>query len=152
MKLIKRLGQYEGRNVVFCESVKNNVVNEGTYIRLVYATPAFATNGMHLSFSISPCYVEKCYSKYKIAFDRQVFKDVVERLKYIEEDVIKQSGIENKVPCYKIAEQLKHGYLKLSAEDGVSFLLNKEMEVILKISGIWETDEHYGVTYKFTYP
>ncbi len=150
MKLVKTIDQYKGRYVIFCESVKNNVVNEGTYIRLVYSTPTFITNGIHLCFSIIPTAIEKCYSKYKILFDRQLHKDVIEKLKNIEEDVVKQVGIENKVPHYKIMEQVKYGYLKLSIEESVLPILNQELTVILKISGAWETDVNYGVTYKFT--
>lgn len=150
MKLVKTLEQYEGRCIIFCESVKNNVVNEGTYIRLVYSTPTFVANGVHLCFTVVPTAVDKCYSKYKITFDRQIYKDVIEKLKIIEEDVVKQVGVEDKVPHYKIMEQVKYGYLKLSVDDGVAPTLNKEMVVILKISGVWETDAHYGVTYKFS--
>ena len=149
MKLIKRLDQYERRYVIFCESVKNNVVNEGTYIRLVYTTPTFATSGLHVSFKITPHFADKCYNKYKLTFDKQAHKDIVEKIKYIEEDIVKQVGIENKTPHYKITEQVKYGYLKLSMEEDASPQINKEMEVLLKISGVWETDSCYGVTYKF---
>ena len=71
------------------------------------------------------------------------------KIKYIEEDIVKQVGIENKTPHYKITEQVKYGYLKLSMEEDASPQINKEMEVLLKISGVWETDSCYGVTYKF---
>ena len=149
MKLVNTLEQYEGRHVVFCDSVKNNVVNEGTYIRLIYSTPIFTTNGLNLSFIVTPTAVDKCYSKYKITFDRQLHKDIIDKLKSLEEDIVKQAGIEDKVPHYKIAEQIKYGNLKLSVDDGETPVLNKELMVILKISGVWETDVHYGVTYKF---
>jgi hypothetical protein len=150
MKLVKTLDQYEGRYVIFCDSVKNNVVNEGTYIRLVYSTPIFSTNGLHMCFTVTPIAVDKCYSKYKITFDRQLHKEMIDKLKIIEEDIIKQVGIEDKVPHYKITEQIKYGHLKLSVDDDVMPSLNNEMTIILKISGVWETDVNYGVTYKFT--
>jgi hypothetical protein len=150
MKLVKTLDQYKGRCVIFCESVKNNVVNEGTYIRLIYSTPTFSTNGIYMCFTITPTAIDKCYSKYKITFDRQIYKEAIELLKNIEEDIVKQVDIEDKIPHYKISEQVKYGHLKLSVEEGVTPLLNKELTVILKISGVWETETNYGVTYKFS--
>ena len=110
----------------------------------------FATNGIHLCFTITPTTIDKCYSKYKIIFDRQIYKEVIELLKNIEEDVLKQVGIEDKIPHYKITEQVKYGHLKLSVEEGDTLTLNKELTIILKISGVWETDANYGVTYKFS--
>ena len=51
------------------------------------------------------------------------------------------------MPCFKVAEQIKNNNIKL-------FLDNEELDAnkmlfILKISGIWETESQYGVTYKF---
>ena len=51
----------------------------------------------------------------------------------------------NKLPSNKIYEQIKSGYIKLFSDIG-----NKtNCSFILKISGIWETQTNYGLTYKF---
>ncbi len=149
MKLVKTLQRYNGEYIVFCESIKNNVVNEGTYSRLVYSAPTFTMNGVHLCFTITPMFIEKCYNKYKIVFDKILYKDVIEKLKYVEEDIIKQSGTEHKDPHYKIYDQIKHGCLKMSIED-IAQITQTDITIMLKISGVWETDSNYGVTYKFT--
>jgi hypothetical protein len=119
------------------------------YLRLVYSTPTFTMNGVHLCFTVTPICVEKCYNKYKIMFDKIAHKDVIDKLKYVEEDIIKQSGTERKDPHYKIYDQIKHGYFKLPTEE---VILNTQspITIMLKISGVWETDSHYGVTYKFS--
>jgi hypothetical protein len=149
MKLVKTLQQYNSDCIVFCESIKNNVVNEGMYLRIVYSTPTFTMNGVHLCFTITPICVEKCYNKYKIVFDKTAHKEVVEKLKYVEEDIINQSGTEHKEPHYKIYDQIKYGFLKFSMEDAIP-ITQHVMTIMLKISGVWETDSHYGVTYKFS--
>jgi apolipoprotein N-acyltransferase len=51
-----------------------------------------------------------------------------------------------KLPQYKIAEQLDQYYIKLYNQYN-----NDNIQLMLKISGIWENQKHYGLTYKF-YP
>ena len=59
--------------------------------------------------------------------------------------LLKNVNIKNKIPQFKINEQLKSGNIKLFS-DSVERTTHLFM---LKISGIWETDSYYGVTYKF---
>ena len=63
----------------------------------------------------------------------------------IEENLLKKCRTTNKIPQYKINEQLKNGNIKIFNE-----IENKTVcSFILKISGIWETHNNYGLTYKF---
>ena len=69
-----------------------------------------------------------------------------------EESILKKVNINNKIPQYKISEQVKNGNIKLflDNEKFEKIETNKQEFFILKISGIWETTTHYGLTYKFT--
>jgi hypothetical protein len=88
---------------------------------------------------------EKYYNKFKCSFNVSNNKEIIDKLKVIEEDLLKKINIKNKEPQYKIYEQLKNGVLKLFNDIG-----NKNIcSFILKISGVWETSENYGLTYKF---
>ena len=51
----------------------------------------------------------------------------------------------NKIAQFKIYEQMKNGNIKIFS-DNIEKTNNLFM---LKISGIWETDHFYGLTYKF---
>jgi hypothetical protein len=101
-------------------------------------------NGIYLLIHLSDCSCEKFYNKIKCTFNASIQKDLIEKLKAIEEDILKKYK-SNKVPSYKIYEQVSSGFIKIYAEIG-----NKpNHSFILKISGIWETTTHYGLTYKF---
>jgi hypothetical protein len=66
-------------------------------------------------------------------------------LKNIEENILKKMGIEDKTPQFKVYEQLKTGSIKIFGE-----AITKQNNLfILKISGVWETPQNYGLTYKF---
>jgi hypothetical protein len=70
---------------------------------------------------------------------------LIDNLKIIEDDLLKKVDITGKLPQYKIYEQIKNGNIKLFNDVG-----NKPFcSFILKISGIWETQNNYGLTYKF---
>jgi hypothetical protein len=71
--------------------------------------------------------------------------DIIDNLKVIEEDILKKYEMKDKVAQFKIYEQLKNGNIKIFSD-----LNNKtSASFILKISGIWETQMNYGLTYKF---
>lgn len=152
MKLVASLEQYDGEYLSFCDSIKNNVVNEGTYLRLIYSTPAFTMNGLHLHFTVTPISFEYHHNKCKIKFDKHIHKELINKLKRIEEEVITKSEIRGKIPHCKIFEQIGYGYVKIHVDGDVptAHATHVPLKILLKISGVWETDFNYGVTYKFT--
>ncbi len=105
-------------------------------------------NGIYLSLFINHMNIEKYYNKYKCRFDVNDYKLVIDQLKLIEEGLLKKVSIKNKLPQYKLHEQLRYGQLKIFYELTTNNS-NKDNAFLLKISGIWETDMHYGLTFKF---
>ena len=151
MNIVKTIEQYNDNYVYFCEPIKNNIMNEGIFIRVIYSNSLFMLNGIYLSLFINHMNIEKYYNKYKCRFDVNDYKLVIEQLKRIEEGLLKKVSIRNKVPQYKLNEQLRYGQLKIFY-DTTNTLKNNSVTdnaFLLKISGIWETEMHYGLTFKF---
>jgi hypothetical protein len=144
MNLVKTINQYDNKSLFFCEPIKNNIMNEGNFIRILYSTPNIVLNGIYLLIDLYDIVCEKYYNKYKCSFNILNHKDIIDNLKIIEEEILKKYKT-NKTPSYKIYEQIKSGYIKIFYDVG-----NKQSySFILKISGIWETQQNYGLTYKF---
>jgi hypothetical protein len=144
MNLVKSIEQYNNNNLVFCEPIKNNIMNDGHFIRILYSTEIITFNGIYLLINLSDCLCEKFYNKIKCTFNSLIQKELIDKLKLIEEDILNKHKT-NKAPLYKIYEQLSSGFIKVYSDIG-----NKSNHLfILKISGIWETTTHYGLTYKF---
>jgi len=145
MNIVKRIDQYDDNCVLLCEPIKNNIMTDGNFIRIIYSTNTFTLNGIYLFITLNDITCEKYYSKYRCTFNVANHKDIIENLKIIEDDLIKKCYIPTKIPQYKIHEQLKNGNLKIFNDIG-----NRSVcSFILKISGIWETQYNYGLTYKF---
>ena len=48
-----------------------------------------------------------------------------------------------------LQEQLQNGFIKLYGDDNIKYGHQKKINFLLKISGIWENEKEYGITYKF---
>jgi uncharacterized membrane protein YukC len=147
MNIALNINQYDINNIYYCDSIKNNVVSDGTFIRLIYSTNFFVTNGVNISVPLSDVTVEKYYNKYKCSFNVTNNKSSIENIYHIEKEILNKINTKNKIIQTKITDQLKNGNFKIFSET-----MDKSSIVhlfILKISGIWETDNYIGLTFKF---
>ena len=145
MNIVKKIHQYDERYVFFCEPIKNNVMNVGNFIRILYSNNYFTLNGIYLLITLNDITCDKYYTKYKCNFNPVAHKELINKLKMIEENLINKYNFVDKIPQYKIFEQLVNGNIKISNDIGTKSYCN----LILKISGIWETQDKYGLTFKF---
>ena len=145
MNLLQTIDQYNTNYVYFGEAITNNIMNNGKFIRIIYSTPLCILNGIYIYINININSIEKYYNKFKCIFDINYYRDIVERLRTIEECLLKKVNISGKCPQYKMNEHLRLGNIKVfsSTPDKIANFF------LLKIAGIWETDSEYGITYKF---
>ena len=145
MNIVKKIEQYDENNIFFCDPIKNNVMTDGNFIRILYSTNCVTFNGIYLLITLNDITCEKYYTKYRCNFSVTLHKDIINNIKNIEENLLKKHEISNKIPQHKIYEQLKNGNFKIFNNiDNIHVC-----SFILKISGIWETTNNYGLTYKF---
>lgn len=145
MNIVKKLDQFNENYIYFCDPIKNNIMNNGTFIRILYSNNFVVFNGIYLFIELNDLIIEKYYNKYKCSFNTIVNKDIIDRIYEIEDSILKKINIPDKIAQYKINEQLKNGIIKLYND----FSTKTNTCFILKISGIWETNYNYGLTYKF---
>lgn len=145
MNIVKTLDQYNEDCVYFCDPIKNNIMNEGIFIRILYSTPFFVLNGIYIVINMSHIIIEKYYNKFKCSFDVSLYRDLIEKIYTLEKNIIDKINIQGKMPQYKIYDQFKNGNIRIFSEN-----IEKQTNTfILKIAGIWETEMNYGLTYKF---
>jgi hypothetical protein len=125
MNLVLDENNYNINNIFFYEPVKNTVMDDSKFIRIIYSDEHVILNGIYLKLDINN-------SDNIVKLLDRLEKDILDKYK------INKNNI-NKNRCLKIQEQLQ-------------FLINKNStskSIILKISGIWETNLTIGLTYKF---
>jgi hypothetical protein len=145
MNIVKKFEQFDDTCIYYCEPIKNNIINDGNFIRIIYSTHNFSLHGITLLISLQNATIEKYYSKYKCTFNVDLHKELIENVRLVEEAILRNANITNKIPQFKIYEQIRNGNIKIFSDT----IDKTNSKFMLKISGIWENDKFYGVTYKF---
>ena len=143
MNIVKNINQYDENSLFFCEPIKNNIIDDSYFIRILYSTHNVVINGVYLLITLNNITGEKYYNKYRCCFNPNNHKDIIDNIKKIEENILSKYD-NKKIPNFKISEQLKNGNIKL-----FNLINTSDSSFIVKISGIWETQCNYGLTYKF---
>ena len=145
MYIVLELDDLNINNIFYQEKVKNTVMDNSNFLRIIYSNEIFILNGIFVRFNINLQTVEKSFNKYKCLFDIRLHSDIVSKISTIEKKILERHISSNKIPVYRISEQLNNGFLKIFNE---AECLEKN-EFVLKVYGIWENEFEYGLTYKF---
>jgi hypothetical protein len=143
------LNNFGLENLSFLDS-KKNIIMEGHFTKLNFLTEWFTMNGLYFNFPIEIKNIslgEKnivkfdAYTKQNISII-QYFSTIEQKLLYFYSIIKGKSLQKNNL----LTKQLYSGHMKVILEK-VS-LYSGSTKLILKISGIWETDNEIGITYK----
>ena len=146
MNVVLDLSQFDKDCVHFQKPVRNTVMDKSNFIRVVYSNELFSLNGLFVKFNLRNAKTEKYFAKFKCSFGHTDNEHIVDELIGLEADVLRRTGITGKKYACKIREQLQSGTIKLFANEQDGHFGNN---FLLKVSGVWETADEVGVTFKF---
>ena len=146
MKLIDTKPEnFNSNYIYFNEPIQNTIINESRFIRILYSTPNIIFNGINILLKINIDGLDKQYNKNIIYYSVDKNSETINNIKNIEH-IILQKYSSDKTPAYNLEAQVNTGVLKLFSDSNDK---KKNIDVILKISGLWEDNASYGITYKF---
>ena len=150
MNLIVNINKFDNRSIYFCESIKNNIVKNSDFIRILYLTQYMSLNGLYLLVHLTDINCERYNNKYKYSFNVSNNFDIIEKIKAIEIDILNKYYIlkQTKTPSYDIYQMIKNGNITYFT-NFINLNNKQECSFLLKISGLWETNDKYGLAYKF---
>ena len=138
--------------IILNEPIKNSAVQYNYFYKLLYSTHIVSLTSIFLLFELNSLSFEND----KIKFDRSTLNNSVFS-KLIElEDQILNLIIDSKNKLYKLKEIYENQFFKFSLSDDneninsynyLKHLNNRTF--IIKISGIWESKDSIGLTFKF---
>jgi len=142
--------------IYFLET-KRNIIIDGVFTKIIYSSDIFSMSGVYLTFPVMFQTVEKGMSnKYLRMYNCfpgniQLVHDF-SKLEFKIIEHYKQMRGCTKKPSYLLAKQLYSGNLKIykehnQYENEMSPSIDQP-EYYVKISGIWETKDELGITYK----
>lgn len=148
MNIAININNFSINNIYFLDAVKNTVMENSNFIRINYSNDIIILNGIYLSFQLKITCIDKYFSKFKCSFNTSHNEFIVNKIVNIEKNILNafiNTLNYKKKPIYKIKDHISSGNIKLFSNN--NNILNDCF--LLKISGIWETDNEFGITYKF---
>ena len=144
-------------NIIIMEPIKNNVLLESYFYKINYYNNIIIYNGLYIHFELK--YLELYNDKITYNIDENL--NIFNKLFQIENNILNIINIQKKKNL-KIKDIIEKKYIKYNNIDINSSIninnintfkniskKNNNIELILKISGIWKTNENYGLTFKF---
>ena len=140
MNLVLELDDISTNNIFFYDSVKNTVMNDSSFIRVIYSNNDVILNGIYIKIDL--------YKDIKIKNlnNISITSDIISKVDKIENNILTQYN-SLKTQNNKLRDQLIYHINKINNTNTNDNL----QSYLLKISGIWETDTVIGLTYKFIY-
>ena len=135
MNLVLDITEISDNNIFFYDSVKNTVMNNSSFIRIIYSNSDIILNGIYIKLNIDKSELNKIFSN-----------ELLNKFDNLEKKILNHYK-NDKLQINKLREQLIYNINKINNINVKDSINN----YLLKISGIWETDNNIGLTYKFIY-
>ena len=143
--------QFKTNNKLFSEKVDNKVINNSDFYRIIYSDDICVMSGLHIHFDLVNINIERYFNKIKCCILDNNNTAIIQILKDIESHILDKFNITKKMkkPVYNIAQQLKNNFIKIYTNKYISYGEKSNLSLLLKISGIWESVDEYGITFRF---
>lgn len=126
---------------------KVNMIMDGYFTKLLYSDDCMSMNGIFFELPIIITNTSTIQSKCIAYFDTIINRDWIYKLSVIEKQILQYYmfffGITNKTPNYSLKQQIQNGSIKYYKDH-----MTKGNLYYIKLSGIWETHNEIGITYK----
>lgn len=153
MNIVFDSNDFKIENLYFLEK-KKNVVIDGFFSKMVYSDECFTMNGLFFLLPlVCNCDGTIFQNKQCIQFQSHLPANLlcITKLSEIENGIInyyKKINSIKKRNNLVLTNQLYNGFFKIYKENNASKNARNK-KFMLKISGLWETREEVGITYKF---
>ena len=144
MSAVIPIHSFDYQDVYYHNPVNNNIIANSKFFRTIYSNGLLTLNNICLEIPIVITHT----NRNRFFFDARYNSQVVMFLKQLEDNILVRSGIANKTPRKRLYEQLESGFLKIFTPINDDY---RNYPVLLKISGLWESESEIGVTYKFVF-
>jgi hypothetical protein len=147
MNVVIKEEQFKISNIYYTEAIQNIIMDNSQFIKIVYSNQDIMMSGIFLLVELKHITKESYFKKIKITYDTSLNKNILNRIYEIENQLLQKYNNNKKIQRKIIYDTLNNGVIKLFPNNE-NDLINNNNSFILKISGIWENDTEYGLTYK----
>jgi hypothetical protein len=132
-------------NYIYFLEKKTNAIIDGFFTKICFSDECMIMNGISIDIPIQS-FVKSLQYK-SIQFDRELNTNLILQISIMEEELIgyyiKYYNVLNKTPIYSLNSVFSNGVIKYYKS-----ITAKHKKYYMKISGVWETSDKVGLTYK----
>lgn len=124
MNMLMKINEFKIENIYFNESIKNTVLTDCNFIKILYSNEHFLMNSLYFIININ----------------KNNYNNIINNIIEIEKNIL---NLYNK--------NIKHKYSlkeKILLTNNFEKIDNFNINYIIKISGIWKNDYLMGITFK----
>ena len=154
MNIVLDIDKVDCNNIFIDNKTKNTIIDEGIFYKLHYSNHVLSMSNIIIKLNINIFTALKNYHRYKCIFSTDKYQTIIDKVSMLEKNILlelyknrnnknRNNNDSYKQPNYNVSTLLRSGCFKLSKYSGC------DNNIALKISGIWETESNYGLTYKF---
>jgi hypothetical protein len=118
-------------DIFFLDPIKNIIINNSKFIRIIYSNNLLTLNGIYLI-----CIIDNK--------DKNNNHGLLLYIQSLEDNILNKFSKE-KIKNYKIREYFNNNFINTNYTKGEE----NYTKYILKISGIWDASNNIGLTFKF---
>lgn len=151
MNVVINIEDINKRNIYFYDQVDNKVMSDSSFVQTGYSNTLFTLSGIYISTKFNVTRVDRYFKKHKYTLDNISNNCVIDNLIKIEKMILENIDRPDLVKVYKLKEQLASSTL-LVFEGCVASTNSHQLGnhlFVLKISGVWITENSCGITFKF---
>lgn len=139
MNVLLNLNDIKIENIFLMDKVKNNVLQNSDFIKIIYSNNIIGLNGIYIKIILNNYKLDLNNNKIKkYIINIPENNEIINNLFKIEENILSKI---NKNYQQNIQKQIINGIYKCN-------IIDNKLEFILKISGIWISTNTCGLTFK----
>lgn len=157
MNIVLPIEEVNINNTYFGEPIVNTVMDDSKFIKILYSNEFITLNGIFINFPLKITTCENYFRKLKYSFDLNINRDMLQKVFTLEKIVLEHYNTNKKQIKYTLKESILTGILKIFPNTDINDTSynnnnnnNTNNKFVLKISGIWESPNELGLTYKIS--
>ena len=178
--LTESIDNIDTNYVIISDPINNSIIPNSKYYKIIYSNNLFSLNGIFVDFNLKNSSIHLKNNNIDINYkDNNI---LIQKIKLLERTLLDKLVNINKKPTYKLNDLLNTNCIKYNQIENSSVYCNKKQfsnffdiscenlydniyinnyndnyynileNIVLKISGIWESNSNYGITFKFIFP
>jgi hypothetical protein len=143
-------------NNFFMLDTKRNIIMDGNFTKIIYSNHWFTMNGLYVLFPIEILSIDINTNKRILKFNPYLPSNTTSiqefaKMEYKILEYYKQTKHSDRKISNLLAKQMYSGYMKIFKEFNKMYAStdnSNSSQYVIKISGIWESRDEIGLTYK----